>query len=321
MRVGVIDVGTNSVRLLVADAAPDGGDAARARLRLRDVERDLVITRLGEGVDRDKRLGAEPLRRTVEAIARYAQRARALEAERIRIVATSAVRDAANRDEFSAAVRAATGIEPDVLSGDEEAQLGFAGATLDISAPAPYLVTDIGGGSTELVLGTARAERFVSLDIGSVRLTERHVHSDPPLPHEMEAVRADAAEQLRRGAARVGTDFGTLVGLAGTITTLTAISLGLTGYDRAAIHHARLRRDDVAAIRAKLVAMTSAERRALPAMPRGREDVIVAGAVILEEIFACFGAADLLVSETDILDGTASELARGRTGAAGSESQ
>src|SRR5436305_13521386 len=163
MRVGVVDVGTNSVRVLVAD----GEDGT-----LTDLERDLTITRLGEGVDRDRRVGPEPLRRTVAAIAGYVERCRAREAEAVRIIATSAVRDAANREDFLQAVRRATGIEPVILTGEQEAQLGFLGATMDVNAPAPYLVVDIGGGSTELVRGTTEAERFISLDIGSVRLSE-----------------------------------------------------------------------------------------------------------------------------------------------------
>jgi exopolyphosphatase/guanosine-5'-triphosphate,3'-diphosphate pyrophosphatase len=302
VRVGVVDVGKNSARVLVADASSE---------TLQDVKRDLVITRLGEGVDAARRLGAEPLLRTVEAVARYTARCRAAAAERIRIIATSAVRDAANREEFLGAIRAATGLDADVLLGEEEARLGFAGATLSLDAPPPYLVVDIGGGSTELVRGRAGAERFVSLDIGSVRLTERHVRNDPPAAAEIEAIAAAADTQVDDAAARsVGeAPVGTLVGLAGTITTVAAIALGLRGYDRRAIHHARIGRERIAEIRALLAAMTSPERRALPAMPRGREDVIVAGVVILERVMARFGCSECLVSESDILDGTALALA------------
>lgn len=311
IRVGVVDVGTNSVRVLVTDGEP-GAEAARVPLR--EIERGLVITRLGEGVDRDRVLGVEPLRRTVAAIRDSVERCRAADAHRIRVIATSAVRDARNRDEFLAAVRAATGLGAEVLSGEEEARLGFAGATLSLSPGERCVVCDVGGGSTELVRGVAggAVSGFVSLDIGSVRLTERHVRSDPPHGEELDAVRADAEAHLIEAARALGPGAPgeTLVGLAGTITTVAAIDLGLTGYDRGAIHHSVLRRRRIAAIRARLAAMTSAERRALPAMPRGREDVIVAGVVILEAAMDRFAFDECLVSETDILDGAALDLLR-----------
>jgi len=302
MRVGVVDVGTNSVRVLVADGIEGS---------LADIERDLVITRLGEGVDRDRRLGAEPLRRTVAAVAGYTERARAHNVEVIRIIATSAVRDAANRDDFMEAVRRATGLEPVLLTGDQEAQLGFLGATMDVSAPAPYLVVDIGGGSTELVRGSEKAEKFISLDVGSVRLTERHIATDPPTADEISAVAADADAHLEDAARALGEDTAnTMLGLAGTITTVAAIALGLQGYDRAAIHHARLTRAHIADVRGRLTTMTSEQRRGLPAMPKGREDVIVAGAVILERVMHRFAFDECLVSETDILDGVALDVLR-----------
>ena len=304
MRVGVVDVGTNSVRLLVAD----GGAGT-----LTDVDRDLVITRLGEGVDRDRRLGLEPLRRTVEAIAAYVERARADDANIVRIIATSAVRDAANRDEFMDAVRRATDIDPVLLSGDQEAQAGFLGATMDIAEPGPYLVVDIGGGSTELVRGLSNAEKFISLDVGSVRLTERHVHSDPPTDGELAAVAKDTDEHLEDAVRVLGaTDAPTLIGLAGTITTVAAIALNLSGYDRRSIHHSRLTASKIAEIRGMLSSMTSEQRRALPAMPKGREDVIVAGVVILQRVMHRFGFDECLVSETDILDGVALDVLRAR---------
>jgi exopolyphosphatase/guanosine-5'-triphosphate,3'-diphosphate pyrophosphatase len=293
----VIDVGTNSVRLLVADVTEAG---------LREVERDLVITRLGERVDRDRRLGPEPLRRTVAAIAGYAERASIAGAGPIRIIATSAVRDAANRAEFVAAVSRATDLGPEILSGEQEAALGFLGATIDLDADPPYLVVDIGGGSTELVRGTGSAERWISLDIGSVRLTERHIVSDPPTDREVAAVRDDAVRALTGAIESLGAASpGTLVGLAGTITTAAAIALGLTGYDRDAVHRSRLSRETVGRVLGDLIAMTSEQRRALPAMPRGREDVIVAGIVILEQVMGVWDVEEVLVSETDILDGAA----------------
>lgn len=308
MRVGVVDVGTNSVRILIAD-----GDGKTLGKPPADLERDLTITRLGEGVDRDRLLGAGPLRRTVAAIAGYVERCRARNAEVIRIIATSAVRDAANRDDFVEAVRRATDIEPVILTGDQEARLGFLGATIDVAAPGPYLVVDIGGGSTELVRGTTDAERFISLDIGSVRLTERHIHHDPPKQDELDAVAADADTHLEQAARELGDEGAkTMLGLAGTITSVAAIALGLDGYDRDAIHHSRLTSAQIADVRARLAAMTSEERRALPAMPPGREDVIVAGVVILERVMHRFGFDACLVSETDILDGVALDVMRAR---------
>ncbi len=302
MRVGIVDVGTNSVRLLVAE-----GNATR----LTDLERQLVITRLGEGVDRDRTLGPEPLRRTVAAVAGYVEEARALHAEAIRIIATSAVRDASNREDFMQAVKRATDLDPVLLTGDQEAQVGFLGATIDVKEPGPYLVVDIGGGSTELVRGTTDAERFISLDIGSVRLTERHIHSDPPTDGEISDVANDADAHLETALSALGRDGArTMIGLAGTITTVAAIALDLQDYDRDAIHHSVLARAQIAAIRERLASMTSEQRRALPAMPKGREDVIVAGVVILERVTDRFGFGECLVSETDILDGVAIDVLR-----------
>lgn len=303
MRLGVVDVGTNSVRVLIADAGPEGDLTERAR--------DLIITRLGEGVDRDRVLGEVPMRRTVDAVSEFVMRCRDAGTDAVRVIATSAVRDAANREAFLHGVRAASGSSVDVLSGEDEARLGFLGATVRIDAPSPFLVVDIGGGSTELVLGDRAVERFISMDIGSVRLTERHVHSDPPHADEIEAVRADADAHLDDGARAIGEGpIGTLVGLAGTITTVAAIALGLGGYDRDAIHHSWLTLDRIQRIRTHLAGLTSAQRRGLPAMPRGREDVIVGGVVILEQVMARFGCRSCLVSESDILDGAALDLQR-----------
>ena len=292
--LAAIDVGTNSVRVYVAEI--DGSNA-------KQLDRDLIITRLGEGVDKTRRLGAEPLRRTLEAIARYHARARELGATTIRIAATSAARDATNRDEFFDGVRAATGQDAEVLSGDEEARLSFLGATSDLGAGGPFLVLDIGGGSTEFVIGERSVDAAVSLDVGSVRLTERHIHHDPPAPAELVAVRADAAAAVQEAQRTVGSAAATLVGVAGTITTIAAVSLGLDGYDRDAIHHSRLTRSDVEEVTDRLASMTSEDRRGLPAMPRGREDVIVAGAEILLAVMDGYDFHEVLVSEADILDG------------------
>lgn len=300
-RLAAIDVGTNSVRLLVADVS-DG--------RLRSLERDLVLTRLGEGVDRDRFLGEEPLRRTLSAIERYHGRATAAGASRVRIAATSAVRDAANRDEFIERVRGATGVDPEVLSGEEEARLSFLGATSGLDhTGGPWMVLDIGGGSTEFVVGREAVESWVSIDVGSVRLTERHLRSDPPSDSELEAVRVDARRAVTEARSAVG-PARRLVGLAGTTTTVAAISLELPGYDRDAIHHAVLERDHVARVAAELAAMKTAERRTLPAMPPGREDVIVAGAEILVAVLDGFDFPEVLVSEEDILDGLVRSAAR-----------
>jgi len=298
-RIAAIDVGTNSVRMYVAEKV-DGG--------LQHVERDLLVTRLGQGVDSKKRLGKAPLTRTLNAIARYHARASELGAERIRIAATSAVRDATNRDAFFDGVHARTGLDAEVLTGEEEARLSFLGATNDLSEGGPYLVLDIGGGSTEFVRGDRKREAWISIDIGSVRLTERHIRSDPPTPAQMKAVVADADEAVRRAKEVVGESTRTLVGLAGTITTIAAVALDLKRYDRAAIHHARINIDTIRSIDAMLYGMTVEQRKALPVMPRGREDVIAAGSTILRRVMEGFGFGEVLVSEADILDGLALDL-------------
>ena len=293
-RTAAIDVGTNSVRLYVAEVGRDG---------VNPVERDLIITRLGEGVDAARTLGEEPLRRTVAAIASYHDRALASGAQHVRIAATSAVRDAANREAFLAAVREATGVVPEVLSGEQEARTSFRGATSELHAGGPFLVLDVGGGSTEFVAGDRAVEAWTSVDIGSVRLTERHVRTDPPSPSELEAVKADADAAVHEAKAVVGSSQATLVGLAGTVTTIAAVALGLDGYDRDRIHHATLEFGDVRRVSEMLASIPVEQRRRLPAMPPGREDVIVAGAVIVVQVMDGFAFAELLVSEADILDG------------------
>jgi exopolyphosphatase / guanosine-5'-triphosphate,3'-diphosphate pyrophosphatase len=307
-RVAAIDQGTNSIRLLVVEpSSRDGGDPA-------ELSRDMVITRLGQGVDRTGRIDPEALRRTVDMLARFARRARALHAERIRVAATSAVRDAENREEFAAAVRDVTGAELEVITGEREAGLSFLGGTHGLdpeTAPRPYLVLDIGGGSTELVIGgsSGRAEHAISTQMGSVRLTERFIHHDPPLPEELARL-ADAVEETLRDAdARVPTrDARTLVAVAGTATTLQAIALGLDRYDPEAIHRTWLELEVAERVMADLVRMSTPERAALPVMAPGRGDVIVAGAVILTTVMRRSGFERALVGETDILDGLAYEL-------------
>ena len=308
MRVAAIDCGTNSVRLLVADVDPTAG-------RLSDVDRRLEIVRLGQGVDATGRLAADALARTLRVLRAYQQIIEETSASAIRMVATSATRDAANAGEFVAGVRDILAIEPEVLSGEEEARLSFTGATAELAGDAagPYLVTDIGGGSTEFVLGDPGAgPAGVSVNIGCVRMTERHLHHDPPGDDEIAAARADidaaldeVARQIPVAAAR------TLVGLAGSVTTVAALVLGLDAYQPEKIHHSRVSVDAVRAVTAGLLAQTRAERSRLAVMHPGRVDVIGAGALVLSEIMDRFGCAEVLVSEHDILDGLAWSLAAG----------
>jgi exopolyphosphatase / guanosine-5'-triphosphate,3'-diphosphate pyrophosphatase len=307
-RVGAIDQGTNSIRLLVVEPPADaGGDPT-------ELSRDMVITRLGQGVDRTGRLDPEALRRTVDVLARFCRRARALHAERIRVAATSAVRDASNRDEFAAAVREHAGSELEVISGEREAGLSFLGGTLGLdpsTSPSPYLVLDIGGGSTEFVVGRepGRAEHARSTQMGSVRLTERNVATDPPSPAEIRAISSEIDRVLDEAEVTVPIrDARTLVAVAGTATTLQAIALGLDRYDPDAIHRTWLSLETAEGVLADLIRMTNAERAAIPVMAPGRGDVIVAGALILTAVMRRFGFERALVSETDILDGLAYEM-------------
>jgi Exopolyphosphatase len=307
-RVAAIDQGTNSIRLLVVEPPPhEGGDPT-------ELSRDMVITRLGQGVDRTGRISSDLLRRTVDVLARFSRRARALHADRIRVAATSAVRDAENREEFAAAVLELTGAELEVISGEREAGLSFMGGThgLDrVTAPPPYLVLDIGGGSTELVVGSesGRVERAISTQMGSVRLTERYIRHDPPASDELAQLAGAVDETLDEAEADVPIhDARTLIAVAGTATTLQAIALGLDRYDPEAIHRTWLRLGTAERVLADLVRMSTSERAALPVMAPGRGDVIVAGAVILTTVMRRSGFDRALVSETDILDGLAYEL-------------
>ena len=297
--VAAVDQGTNSTRLLVLGAA--SAEAAPTELA-----RDMVITRLGQDVDASGRLTDAAMRRAAVTIARFGKRARALGASRVRVAATSAVRDAANRDDFAREI-AALGLDLEVLSGEEEAHLTFAGATAGLDAPAPFLVLDIGGGSTEFVLGDADGVRHaISTQMGSVRLTERCVRHDPVTDAELEALRAEVHAVLdvveRSVPVRAAR---TLVAVAGTTTTVQGIALGLPRYDPDLIHRSTLATDDARAVLARLAREPREDRAAHPVMPRGREEVIVAGAVILVETMARFGFREALVSEADILDGLA----------------
>ncbi|MGH2683259.1 MAG: DUF501 domain-containing protein [Actinomycetota bacterium] len=298
--VAGIDVGTNSVRLLVA--LPGEED-------LVELARDMVITRLGQGVDRARKLDPEALRRTLDVLERYVRRARALGAARVRVAATSAVRDASNREELFDLMTALAGSPPEVLTGEHEASLSFLAATRGLDRPEPFLVFDIGGGSTELVLGTERPEAAVSVDTGSVRITERVGPSDPPTAEELRAMSKLSAEAL--GGAERAVPPGraaTLVGVAGTTTTVQAIALGLEFYDPEAIHRTVLSLPEAERVAADLARMTVAERAALPVMAAGREDVIVAGALILLDILRRWGFQECLVSERDLLDGLVLEM-------------
>jgi exopolyphosphatase/guanosine-5'-triphosphate,3'-diphosphate pyrophosphatase len=307
-RVAAIDQGTNSIRLLVVEPPerPDGDPGELAR--------DMVITRLGMGVDRTGRIDPEALERTVAVLAGYGRRARALGAERIRVSATSVLRDASNGEAFAAAVAEHTGESLQVIDGEREAALSFLGATrgLDPSlAPSPYLVLDIGGGSTEFAIGRepGRIDRATSTQMGSVRLTERFVRTDPPSDGELAELTRGVEEILDQVGQLVPIgDARTFVAVAGTATTLQAIALDLTRYDPEAIHRTWLTRADVERVTATLVRMTNAQRAALPVMAPGRGDVIVAGALILSDVMRRFGFERALVSETDILDGLAFEL-------------
>ena len=307
VRVAAVDCGTNSVRLLVADVDPAAG-------RLSDVDRRLEIVRLGQGVDATGRLAAVPLARTFRVLRSYRQIIEAASATAVRMVATSATRDAANADEFVAGVHGILGIEPEVLSGEDEALLSFTGATAELTGEAaPYLVTDIGGGSTEFVLGDPGAvTAAVSVNIGCVRMTERHLRHDPPGDDEIVAARADIDAALDVVAGKIPvSEARTLVGLAGSVTTVAALVLGLESYQPELIHHSRVSAEEARRVAASLLAQTRAERARLPVMHPGRVDVIGGGALVLTRIMDRFGFGEVLVSEHDILDGLAWSLAAG----------
>jgi exopolyphosphatase/guanosine-5'-triphosphate,3'-diphosphate pyrophosphatase len=312
IRVAAIDCGTNSIRLLIADLLDDG--------RLVDVLREMKIVRLGEGVDRTGRLSEAALTRTFDALAEYVVRIRVQDADRVRMVATSASRDAQNSAEFVAGVRSLLGKAPEVITGEEEAALSFAGATADLLArpefAPPYLVVDIGGGSTEFILGgdhesATDAVASRSVDIGCVRLAERHLTSDPASSEQLEAAQADARAAIAEAARAVDLSAArTLVAVAGTATTVTALSLGLPAYDPDRIHLSAIPLAEVERVYEELARMTAAERAALGPMHPGRVDVIVAGALILREVVRAAGTGFMVASEHDILDGIALSLAR-----------
>jgi exopolyphosphatase / guanosine-5'-triphosphate,3'-diphosphate pyrophosphatase len=313
-RVAAIDCGTNSIRLLVADVPPEGAHT--------DLLRRMEIVRLGQGVDATGRLAPEAIERTRVVLAEYAAQSRDLGVEAVRMVATSATRDAANRDDFEQMVMATLGQPADVVPGSEEAELSFLGATASLGAAAqahgspppraPFLVVDIGGGSTEFVLGDGSGVRAArSVDIGCVRLTERHLHGDPPTADEIGRAEADIRAALADVLDVVPVaEAGSLVGLAGSVTTVAALALDLPAYDPVAIHGSRIPVGAVRSVAAGLLTATRRRRAALPVMHPGRVDVIGAGALVLRVIMDAFELDEVAVSEHDILDGIALHLAR-----------
>lgn len=309
MRVAGIDCGTNSIRLLVADVEGDS---------LQEITREMTVVRLGEGVDRTGAFAAAALERTFAACDVYAATVRDLGVQRLRFVATSASRDVSNREAFIAGVRKRLGIEPEVISGAEEAGLSFRGAVEGLPRDRivmPTLVVDIGGGSTEFVLGdrhgdgAVAVEAAVSVNIGCVRMTERHLHGDPPTPDEIKRVEADVASAIDQAARDVPLgDARSMIGVAGTVTTIVAIVHGLEVYDPATIHGLGATIDEVEAVTERLLVMPRAERAELSVMHPGRVDVIGGGALVLRAIMRRTGLP-VVASETDILDGLARGLA------------
>ena len=307
MRVAAVDCGTNSIRLLVADVGPTG---------LRDVVRRSEIVRLGQGVDRTGQLAPEAIERTRVALASYAEQIRDLGVQAVRMVATSATRDAGNREGFRQMVLATLGAEPEVISGDEEAGLSFAGAVSGLPGVLPpVLVADIGGGSTEVVLGSdsgpeAGVAAALSVDVGCVRLTERHLTDDPSTPDQVGAVEADIRAAIDRIREVVPVEQArTFVGLAGSVTTVAGLALELPAYDAAAIHGSRIPVGRVRSVTSGLLTMTRERRATLPVMHPGRVDVIGAGALVLRVLMDALEIDEVTVSEHDILDGIALRLA------------
>ena len=300
MRVAAIDVGTNSARLLVAEGVGDG---------FRSIDRRMTITRLGQGVDTQRVLSHEALERTFAVIADYAATCGELGVERMRVTGTSAVRDARNREEFFEGVRRLTGRDAELLSGEEEARATFLGTLSDITQVEPVLVVDIGGGSTELIFGKEEPERLISLDIGCVRLFEKYLHSDPPTTEEVEALREEAVRELTRakGELDVSRD-ARLIGVAGTVTQLATLKIGLPLYDPDVTHHVVLSHGDVRALSRRLKSLTYSQRKRIKGLEPGRADVILAGAEILLCVMEVFDLPEVLVSEKDILDGLVIQL-------------
>ena len=305
MRVGAIDCGTNSIRLLIADI--ENG-------QLTDVVRQMIIVRLGEGVDKTGEFSPTALERTFAAVDEYAELIELHKPQRLRFVATSASRDVSNRDVFVAGIKARLGIEPSVISGDEEARLSFLGATADLvndaTPPAiPYLVVDIGGGSTEFVLGADKPVQALSTNVGCVRMTERHLVGDPPTAEQIAAATNDIDAAIEQAAKVVDlASAKSLIGLAGSVTTVAALALGLKAYKSEVIHGSRITAAQVHKVATELLAMPRAQRAELGPMHPGRIDVIGGGALVLDRIMQKTGINEVVVSERDILDGIARDL-------------
>ena len=303
MRVAAIDCGTNSIRLLIADI--DGSN-------FREVVRDMEIVRLGQGVDQTGQFHPDAIARTLAAVDKFAAEIAKRGVEKIRFCATSATRDATKRHLFVDGVRQRLGIELEVISGDEEAALSFAGAIKDLApSNGPFLVVDIGGGSTEFVFGTSTVEAARSVNIGCVRMTERHFASDPVTTAQLELARTDIQAAIAQAAAIVPiTKAKTLVAVAGTATTVAAAALNLPEYDRDAIHLSRISAQQTHDAATMFATKTREQRLSLGYMHPGRVDVIAAGSLVLSEIMKATGAAEFVASESDILDGMAFSLAR-----------
>ena len=303
MRVAAIDCGTNSIRLLIADI--DGNN-------FREVVRDMEIVRLGQGVDQTGQFHPDAIARTLAAVDKFAAEIAKRGVEKIRFCATSATRDATNRHLFVDGVRERLGIEVEVISGDEEAALSFAGAIKDLDpSNGPFLVVDIGGGSTEFVFGTSTVEAARSVNIGCVRMSERHFASDPATPEQIEAARTDIQAAIATAAEVVPiTKAKTLVAVAGTATTVAAAALDLPEYDRYAIHLSRISAQQTHDAATMFATKTREQRISLGYMHPGRVDVIAAGSLVLSEIMKATGATEFVASESDILDGMAFSLAR-----------
>ncbi len=303
--IAAIDCGTNAVRLLVADVAADGS--------LREHVRLMRIVRLGEGIDRTGEFSGPALERTFAALDEYADVIRSSGATSARFVATSASRDARNRQAFIDGVRRRLGVEPEVISGTEEADLSFIGAVRGLPAglvSPPALVVDIGGGSTEFVLGSTAPEASVSVDVGCVRMTERHLTSDPPTEDQVAATWSDIRAAVEAAGRAVPlADAACFVGLAGTVTTVAAMAMDLPRYDSDVLHGSVVGVAAVATVTERLLGMTRGERADLPFMHPGRVDVIAGGAMVLLEAMRAAGADSVIVSETDILDGIVYKMA------------
>lgn len=301
MRVAAIDVGTNSTRLLIAEEQVGG---------FRSIERRMTITRLGQGVDRRRVLDPEALQRTLATIADYAATCGELGVEKLRVTGTSAVRDAQNRDEFFEGVKLLTGSMPEMLSGEEEASATFLGTLSDLDEDGPVLVVDIGGGSTELVIGQGgEPGDLVSLDIGCVRMHEKYLASDPPSEEELGEMRAELTEKLRAAKAMLAVPAGArLIGVAGTVTQLATLKSGIPIYDPDVTHHFVLSHGDVRLLAKRLQSLTYSQRKRTAGLEPGRADVIVAGAEILLQVMETFDSPEVLVSERDILDGLVMQL-------------